>query len=386
MVEVADIFRDYGQEYRKQNNIPYHVHKVMNAIEACRTAALGGHVYQCEHCNHQKIAYNSCRNRHCPKCQGLAQEKWVLNRKKDLLPIDYYHVVFTIPAELNPLVLRNKKELYNIHFRACARTLMELAKDDKHLGAEIGFISILHTWGQNLMDHPHIHCIATGGGLSPKGYWIPSRKKFLLPIKVMSRLFKGKYLAFLKELYLQGKLLFTGVIDYLKKDFQGLLNILYKKEWIVYCKPPFSTVNQVFDYIGRYTHRVAISNHRIKKVENDKVTYSYRDYSDGNKNKLMTIDALEFIRRFLMHVLPQRFVKIRHYGLLSNRGRKTKLQRCKELILEMAQEQVSTIIEETSQDILLGYYQCPVCKKGKLIRKTKYNSRHGPFIKHLLIA
>lgn len=274
MTEVADIFRIYGSTYRQENKLLPNLHKVMNSIEACRTAKLGGHVEVCDNCCYQRISYNSCRNRHCPKCQNLNIEKWIERRKKELLPIQYYHIVFTIPDDLNNLALRNKKQIYSLLFKASSETLNELAKNQKYLGAKIGFISILHTWGQNLMEHPHIHCIVTGGGLSlDKSKWIKNKNNFLIPVRVLSSLFKGKFLYYLKKEYKKENLNFTGVISSLKyeKEFQLLLNTLYQKDWIVYCKPSFCSPKYVIEYLGRYTNKVAISNHRIVKLTNDKL-------------------------------------------------------------------------------------------------------------------
>lgn len=344
------------------------------------TARLGGHVDECNNCGHIKISYNSCRNRHCPKCQGLAREKWLAARKKDLLPVSYFHIVFTIPHNISPVVLRNQKELYTILFKAASETLLELGKDKKHLGAEIGLIAILHTWGQNLMDHPHLHCLVPGGGLSFDGKeWIKSKEKFFIPVKVMSRLFRGKFLAYFKAAYKNKKLKFEGAIKPLseKKEFQNLLDQLYQLEWVVYCKEPFSCPEYVLEYLGHYTHRVAISNNRLVKMENKKVTFRWRDYSDGSQNKLMTLNASEFIRRFLLHILPDNFVKIRHYGLLSNRSRKTKLNRCQELLGRRQKEdtQKATYDLENIEDMR----KCPCCKNGTMIKKEVLHI--GPLIR-----
>lgn len=287
----------------------------MNAIESCRTSNLGGHIDVCDSCGHERISYNSCRNRHCPKCQGLAKEQWLLERKRDLLNIGYFHVVFTVPDSLNPLALQNQKIFYSLLFKAASETLAELSRDHKYLGAEIGIISVLHTWGQNLMDHPHVHCIVPGGGLSFDGTrFLRSREKFFIPVKVLSRKYRGKFLAFLKEAFQDGELRFCGKLEPLsgKLKFQSLINALYQKEWVVYCKKPFKSPWHVLRYLGRYTHRVAISNQKIVSLQDGRVTFSWRDYKDENKTKLMTLEASEFIRRFLLHVLPDRFVKIRH--------------------------------------------------------------------------
>lgn len=374
MTEVADIIREYGEDYRRKHKLPSRMIKVMNAIESCRTSKLGGHIDECDNCGHIRISYNSCRNRHCPKCQGLAKERWLMDRKNDLLPVEYFHVVFTVPDTLNPLILRNQKETYGILFRAVSETLLELGKDSKYLGADIGFIGILHTWGQNLMDHPHIHCIVPGGGLSfDTSRWIASRERFLIPVNVVSRLFRGKYLSYLKVAYSKDKLKFCGNIQELseEKKFSELMDSLYKREWVVYSKPPFKSAEYVLEYLGRYTHRVAISNNRITDMAAGKVTYKYRDYKDENKNKLMTVEAHEFIRRILLHILPDNFVKIRHYGILSNRNRGTKLRRCKG-ILGISTKKSNVKIgwqellkELTGKDPRI----CPHCNIGRLVRK-----------------
>lgn len=367
MTEVADIFQQYGEAYRKLHRLPKPVLKAMNAIESCRTSKLGGHIDECDECGHQKISYNSCRNRHCPKCQNLPKERWLEDRKNDLLPIPYFHVVFTLPDDLNTLALQNKKNIYALLLKTSSETLLELGEDPKHLGAQIGFISILHTWGQNLLDHPHVHCIVTGGGLSlDETRWISTKHRFFLPVKVMSRLFRGKFLAALKTLHTDGKL--ERVMD--DYEFQKQLDQLYKKEWIVYCKPPFKNPENVLDYFGRYTHKVAISNHRICQLTDAKVTFKWKDYKDGNRNKLMTLTAAEFIRRFLLHILPTGFVKIRHYGILSNRNRKTKLKRCKELLSvqvnsknEPKEKWDEFLLRITGTHPLL----CSLCGKGHLV-------------------
>jgi hypothetical protein len=330
---------------------------------------------ECDCCGRIRISYNSCRNRHCPKCQFLKKEKWVEERKEDLLPVPYFHVVFTIPAKLNPLVLRNKQVLYNILFRCVSETLFELARDPKHLGGQIGFISILHTWGQNLMDHPHIHCIVPGGGLSHEGKrWLSCREGFFLPVKVLSRLFRGKVLFYLKKSWEKGDLKFPGVLTKLQdpNQFALFLSDLYNREWVVYSKPPFKNPETLLNYLGRYTHRIAIGNHRILKMEDEKVFFFWRDYSDGNKKKIMKLEVSEFIRRFLLHVLPEKFVKIRYYGLLANRKSHTTLTQCRKL-LETAQISNKNV-NETWQEFLkricgMDLITCPFCQKGRMIRK-----------------
>ena len=266
----------------------------MTAIESCRTFVLGGHVDECDSCGFKRISYNSCRNRHCPKCQSLAKEQWLLERDRDLLEVGYFHVVFTVPDSLNPLALQNQKVFYSLLFKAASETLVELSRDPKYLGAEIGFISVLHTWGQNLMDHPHLHCIVPGGGLSFDGTrFVCSRKKFFIPVKVLSRKFRGKFLAFFKEAFQDGNLEFHGKIEPFsgKIKFQALIDTLYQTEWVVYCKKPFKSPWHVLRYLGRYTHRVAISNQRIVNFQDGQVTFTWRDYRDNNRTKLMTLDV-----------------------------------------------------------------------------------------------
>jgi hypothetical protein len=348
----------------------------MQAIEGCRTALLGGHVDQCDHCGHLEISYNSCRNRHCPKCQFLRKEQWIETRRKDLLPIPYFHVVFTLPAELNPLFLRNRRVLYELFFLSVSETLRELTKDPKRLGAAIGFMGIVHTWGQNLMDHPHIHCIVTGGGLSlTKDRWISCRKGFFLPVRVMSKLFRNKFLDYLKKSYESSELAFYDSIGHLRqpKAFHLFRRQFYQKNWVVYCKPPFNGAEGVLKYLSRYTHRIAISNERILKLEDGQVSFRWRDYSDGDKEKIMTVAAEEFIRRFLLHVLPAGFVKIRHYGLLANRSRKNNIALCRELLGSCKTETQDKDIPATWQEYLLkisgvDVTQCPVCKNGRLFK------------------
>lgn len=382
MVEIADIFNQYGEEYRQNHKLSRTELKVMNAIQACRTSKLGGHVDICDDCGHLKISYNSCRNRHCPKCQSLTKERWLEDRKKDLLPIQYFHVVFTVPNILNNLILNNKKEMYSILFKASSETLIELSNDPKYIGAEIGFISILHTWGQNLMEHPHIHAIVTGGGLSlDKKEWITAKEGYFIPVKVISAVFKGKILNYLKKSYYRKKIKISNnssLPNY--QEFQHLIDKLYEKGWVVYAKKPFKSAKYVIEYLGRYTHRVAISNNRIIKIEDGKVTFRFRDYKDNNKNKIMSLDALEFIRRFSLHILPDRFVKIRHYGILSNRNRRTKLKECKKILGVASENLQDTKKRETWEELLfkltgVDYTICPCCNKGKMIRKIKLEPR-----------
>lgn len=383
-IEVADIFCKYGPSYRASHKLPLQSLKVMSSIENCRTRALGGHIDKCNNCGRERNSYNSCRNRHCPKCQGLAQLKWLDKRQQELLPIKYFHLVFTIPFELNHLMLVNQKEMYGILFKAASQTISMLSGQEKHLGANPGCIAVLHTWGQNLMDHPHIHIIVTGGGLSIDGKkWINSSKKFFLPVKVMSRVFMGKFLAFLKQAYRDHKLLFEGKVKALKQEneFKKLLNILYEKQWVVYAKKPFGNAAQVLKYLGRYTHRIAISNHRIKSIENNKVCFKWKDYSDKSKVKTMSLKPAEFIRRFLLHVLPNGFFKIRYYGLLSSRVKKSKLEQCCKLlgvesllVQNVALSWQEVLLKLTGFDV----NKCPYCKKGLMIAVKAIDSRAAP--------
>jgi hypothetical protein len=380
MAELQDIFTQYSQIYKSEHKLPPNLHKAIYCIESCRTSAMGGHVDECDECGYTKISYNSCRNRHCPKCQTLSKERWIEDRKQDLLPVQYFHVVFTIPDTLNPVAWQNQKIVYAILFKSVSETLLELASDKKYIGAQIGFTSILHTWGQNLMHHPHIHCIVPGGGLAESNTWINSRKKFFIPVKVLSRKFKGKFLYYLKKAFYDKTLKFNGLIENLtfEQDFQSFINTLYSPDWIVYCKAPFKGPEHVVEYLGRYTHRVAIANNRIINADNGCVTFKWRDYKDGNKEKLMTLDAMEFIRRFLLHVLPNRFVKIRHYGILGNRNRKAKLRLSKRLTgIKLIRPTAKKSVEEmmlklTGRDIT----KCPCCGCGRL-QRTKNFTKQG---------
>jgi hypothetical protein len=373
-VEVADIFRVYGEEYREAHPMPLVHLRTMRAIEVCRTATLGGHRYQYS-CGHVDISYNSCRNRHCPKCQTLQKEKWIEARCEDLLPVQYFHLVFTIPSELNPLVIMNQKVMYNILFRSVSETLLQLSANPKHLGARTGFIGILHTWGQNLMDHPHIHCVVPGGGLSfDKSRWVACRKRFFIPVRVLSSLFRGKFLHFLKESFDSGELIFPGGIQHLKdpRTFETFRGQFYHKKWVVYCKPPFKGAEGVLKYLGRYTHRIAISNNRLIEMIDNTVSFRWRDYADGDKQKTMTLSAGEFIRRFLLHVLPHRYVRIRHFGLLANRSRKDNIALCHVLIGSGKEIRKEREKQETWQEQLLRICGidvtiCPVCKRGTII-------------------
>jgi hypothetical protein len=371
-VELSDIFRQNGPKYRRTHSLPLNHLRVMRAIEVCRTAAMGGHKDKCDSCGHIEISYNSCRNRHCPKCQTLQKEKWIEARNEDLLPIQYFHVVFTIPSELKPLVIMNQKVMYDLMFQSVSETLIELSGNPKHLGARIGFMGVLHTWGQNLMDHPHIHCVVTGGGLSLDGNsWVSCRKRFFIPVRVISALFKGKLLAYLKNSFEAGDLIFPGGISHLGNPhvFERLRRQLYHKKWVVYCKPPFDGAEGVLQYLGRYTHRIAISNNRILTSEDGTVTFRFRDYADGNTQKIMSLKVDEFIRRFLLHVLPKRYVRIRHFGLLANRSRKDNITLCRELLgtcTVIVIEKKETWQEQLLRICGIDVTTCPVCQKGRM--------------------
>jgi len=327
--ELAEVFRRYGDAYRRQHDSSLSTaqRRVMTAIVRCRTAALGGHIEQCEACGHQRISYNSCRNRHCPKCQSLARAQWLENRQSELLPTPYFHVVFTLPAAIAAIAHQNKAPVYGILFRAAAETLRIIAADPKHLGAQLGFLAVLHTWGQTLLHHPHLHCVVAGGGLSTDGTrWIACRRNFFLPVRVLSRLFRRLFLDALKKAFDADKLTFSGTLAGFRDRaiFLRQLSRARKVEWVVYAKPPFAGPEQVLAYVARYTHRVALSNDRLIGIEDGMIRFRWRDYRNGNRQKTMTLTADEFIRRFLFHVLPQGFQRIRYYGFLGNRYRETK--------------------------------------------------------------
>jgi hypothetical protein len=376
-LEVADIFRLYGPAYREAhaNSMTSGQLRVMHAIEVCRTAELGGHIEQCDRCAHQINTYNSCANRHCPKCQSLARAKWLEKQRAQVLPISYFHVVFTVPDKIASVALQNKKVVYRILFRSVSETLRRIAADPKHLGAQIGFLAVLHTWGQNLMHHPHIHCVVSGGGISPEqSRWISCRKAFFVSVRVLSRLFRGLFLCYLNEAFEAGQLKFNGTLQELagRQAFKALLKSCRKIEWVVYSKPPFGGPDQVLDYLGRYTHRVAISNHRLVSLKDGKVTFRWRDYRDGNKQKMMTLDAQEFIRRFLLHVLPHGFVRIRHYGFLANAHREKKLAHCRHLL----QADPPNAASFSQQEDWKAFYErltgksltiCPACRQGHMV-------------------
>jgi Putative transposase/Transposase zinc-binding domain len=376
-LEVADVFRRYGQAYRDQHgaSMSRQQRRVMTAIQVCRTAALGGHLERCDRCGHERNCFNSCRDRHCPKCQSLARARWIKDRQAELLEVPYFHVVFTVPEEVAAIAYQNKEVVYGILFRATAETLRIIAADPKHLGAQIGFFAVLHTWGQNLLHHPHLHCVVPGGGLSPDGQrWIRCRPDFFLPVRVLSRLFRRLFLQALQKAFDSGKLQFFGTLEPLHEDaaFSELVARTKTSEWVVYAKRPFAGPQQVLDYVGRYTHRVAISNHRIEDIDNGQVRFQWKDYRHGNQCKTMTLAAEEFIRRFLLHVLPNGFQRIRYYGFLGNRHRQEKLEHCRRLLGMSSPDQRSPAAKEDYRDRyedLTGrsLRECPQCRVGRMV-------------------
>ena len=372
--EVADIFRAYGKHYLKNHTVPYSHKKVMHHITVCRTAELGGHIEQCDRCGFQRNAYNSCRDRHCPKCQSLVKEKWLNDRKAELLPCGYFHLVFTLPHELNPIILCNKTVTLAILFAAVSETLQAFARDPQwRLEGQLGFMAVLHTWSQTLMDHFHLHCIVPGGALSAdKTRWAPARDSYLFRVESLAKEFRKRYLQKLEKAFLHGKLIFPGntQIYGCRRRCKTLLQSLFRTTWIVYAKRPFAGPEQVLEYLGRYTHRVAISNNRIVSMENGKVTFTYKDRKCNNEVKNMTLDVHEFIRRFLLHVLPQGFMKIRYFGFLANTNKKTCIPLLRNLIDPTAQCPES--VAETLQEMMLRLTGddiscCPQCQKGKMV-------------------
>jgi hypothetical protein len=391
-LEVADIFRRYGGEYREKHGASMSTaeRRVMSAIELCRTSALGGQIEQCDQCGHRCICYQSCRNRHCPKCQSLARAKWIEDRRHELLNCEYYHVVFTVPDKIAALAYQNKEVVYNILFQATAETLRTIAADPKHLGAEIGFFAVLHTWGSALLHHPHLHCVIPGGGLSPDGTrWVPCRPGFFLPVRVLSLLFRRLFLERLQNAFDSGKLRFFSALEYLRDrcEFARYLEPVRKSKWVVYAKRPFAGPEQVLDYVGRYTHRVAISNNRLLDVEAGQVSFRYKDYRNQGQQKTMTLSAEEFIRRFLLHVLPHGFHRIRYYGFQGNRYRKDKLDQCRQLlgmpIPEVPTESFETLDYRDRCEELNGVSLriCPVCRRGHMVLIDTLEASSRPAIK-----
>lgn len=374
--ELADILRRDGPAYRASHRLCGEQERVINAIVDCRTAALGGHLEECRQCSYTRIRYNSCRNRHCPKCQSLARARWVEARKAELLPVEYFHVVFTIPEQLARIAYYNRKVVYDILFKATAETLSTIARDPQHLGAETGFFAVLHTWGQNLLHHPHLHCVVPGGGLSPDGQrWVSCKPGYFVCVKVLSRLFRRLFLEQLMTAFRKGKLRFFGELQELREPdrFAQYLAPLKDIEWVVYAKAPFGGPRQVLDYLGRYTHRVALSNERLLDVKDGQVTFQWKDYraTGREKSRVMTLESGEFIRRFLIHVLPRGFQRIRFFGLLSNRNRKPMLAECRRLLappmsdLLPNPDDYRTMRQPLTEESIRC---CPNCGKGGMAR------------------
>jgi hypothetical protein len=370
-LEVADILRAHGDRFldRYRSSFDFQQLKAFRAIQRCRTAALGGHRDACPSCGYQAISYNSCRNRHCPKCQAQARQRWLTARERELLDTGYFHVVFTVPHELNVLALENPRLFFHLLFTATSQTLLEIASDPKHLGAEIGGIAILHTWGQNLFLHPHIHCVIPAGGFSPDHRrWVGPRYPFFLPVKVLSRVFRGKFLAGLKRLHRRKKLQCLGpaaaIAD--RQPFAKLLRRLHRNDWVVYAKPAFGGPLQVLRYLGRYTHRVAISNHRLLAFDQEHVTFRWKDYAHGGKQAQMTLTATEFLRRFFLHVLPKGFVRIRHFGFLTNRFRASRLALGRQLLASSSSMQPEVTRPDLHSDHC-SLWHCPRCGGSMIV-------------------
>ena len=372
-LELADIFRKHGPAYRQAHSLPLHQLRLMHAIEVCRTPELGVVVEYCDHCQYTHTRYRSCCNRHCPKCQGLACAKWLEKRQAELLPTEYFHVVFTLPEPIANIAFYNKDTVYDILFRATAETLLTIAADPQRLGMELGFFCVLHTWGQNLHFHPHLHCVVPGGGLSADSQrWIAGRRRFFLPVKVLSQLFRRLFLVALEKAYAQGELQFFGELHHLHHPqlFADYLAPLHRSEWVVYAKAPFGGPPHVIQYLGRYTHRVAISNQRLLAMENDQVSFRWKDYRDRAKDKVMTVAAEEFIRRFLQHALPPGFQRIRYYGFLANCHRARKLELCRQLLATWCSALLPSLID--CRDFIRALAgknvrRCPQCSTGILV-------------------
>jgi hypothetical protein len=377
-IEVAHIFQRYGGAYRQAHPLARQQRRVMRAIETCRSAALGGHLEECSHCPYTRIAYNSCRNRHCPKCQNAERAKWLENRRAHLLPVEYFHIVFTLPEQAAAIAFQNKAVVYGLLFRAASETLLTIARDPRHLGASIGFFAVLHTWGQNLLHHPHVHCVVPGGGLSPdQQQWVACRPGFFLPVRVLSRLFRRLFLDALQKEFDQGRLQFFSDLRTLKNPavFAACLQSMRDMEWVVYAKPPFGGAQQALAYLGRYTHRVAISNQRLLALNEREVRFQWKDYRHQHKQKsrTMTIAPSEFIRRFLLHTLPPGFQRIRHFGLLANCHREAKLAVCRQLLTAPAAALLPSALACQKWQIGAGAPEeklppCPRCGKGVMRR------------------
>ena len=363
-IEVQDVFATYFDAYAASHSLTPVQWKAVRAIMNCRTAALGAHIDACDQCGYTRISYNSCRNRHCPKCQTFAKEEWVDQQRGNLLNTHYFHVVFTVPSELKPIFLYRPRELYSLLFQASSETVLELCADKKYLGAKPGMTGVLHTWGQNLLFHPHVHMIVTGGGLTADNKWRESKKKFFLPIRVLSSKFRGKFLSLLKE-----KMPDTD---------KTVLEACYTHKWVVYCKPPFASAEKVISYLGRYTHRVAISNNRMMAMQDGKVTFRWRDYADGNRMKNMTVTADEFIRRFLLHILPAGFRKIRHYGIFAFRNKSARMALCRRLTHTPKPAPTLPLLDRLRRVLGHDFNLCPCCKRGFLSRDPPSSLKFVP--------
>ncbi len=388
-LELADVIRRHGPVLQ---GVTGQQRRVLAALTACRTAALGGHVEACDHCRHQRVAYNSCRNRHCPKCRRSACARWMEARARDLLPVEYFHVVFTLPDAFNALALANPRVVYGVLFDAAAQTLLEVAANPKHLGAKIGVTAILHTWGQNLQLHPHVHCVVPGGGLAPDGTrWIVCRRGFFLPVRVLSRVFRGKFIGLLQAAFTAGKLRHAPDPE----SFEQLIAASVRTDWVVYAKRPFGGPEQVLKYLSRYTHRIALSNRRLVSMDERTVTFTWKDYADRCQRQAMTLAAPEFLRRFLMHVVPTGFVRIRHFGLLANRVRTANITRCRTLLGNPSREARMTAAHVTTAgdritserrpdgcDTQTCRDQCPACGLGHMLRIGRVDAqrRLGPLL------
>jgi hypothetical protein len=371
-LELADIFRTHQKDFRARWNhvLSREQKRALRDIRDCRTAALGGHLHECDRCGHRVILYNSCRNRHCPKCQATARARWLAQRQTELLPVPYFHVVFTLPQQIGRLAIQNAKPIYNILFRAASQTLLETAADPRLLGASIGFLAVLHTWGQNLHLHPHLHCVVPGGGISPDGSrWIGCPKSsFFLPVRVLSSRFRKKFLRQLEQAFRKGTLRLCGELRPLAEPaaFRALCEKASAIDWVVHVKPPFGGPQRVLKYLARYTHRVAISNHRLRSLDQGRVTFDWKDYADRSRTKAMTLDAVEFIRRFLLHVLPSGMVRIRQFGFLAHRVRRHKLEQCRTLLAVLRSPPLTD--PDGGADLnLADATACPACKQGRLI-------------------
>jgi len=383
-LELADIVRQHGEAYRQSHRLPRHQLRLMRAIEICRTAALGGHVYECDQCGKRRIGYNSCGNRHCPKCGSLARARWLHRRRGELLPVPYFHVVFTLPAPIAGLALQNKTTIYDLLFRISTETLLAIARDPRHLGAEIGFFGILHTWGQNLLHHPHIHYVIPGGGIGPDhDRWVACLPGFFLPVRLLSAYFRDHFLQALEKLFRRGQLQFTGTLADLNDPaaFAHYLAPLHNTDWVVYAKPPFGGPPQVLEYLGRYTHRVAISNHRLVSLQDGQVTFRWKDYRHEQRTRLMTLAADEFIRRFLLHALPDGFQRIRFGGFFANRHRRSKLALIRQFLADPVTE-LLPLPKDCAEllALLTGQIknQCPHCHIGRLLRVETLKPRRWP--------